>query len=174
MSEGFMFIDEIVGGNIPREYIPSVEKGFKEAMSGGIQADYPVQNIGVRLFDGSYHDVDSDAFSFELCAKLAFRNSTRKASPKILEPIMAVEIITPEEFMGDVIGDLNGRRGIIGKMDNNKEGSVVRAKVPLSEMFGYTTDLRSITQGRATSSMEFAEYSIVPDNVEKEILESRA
>lgn len=174
MSEGFMFVDEIVGGNIPREFIPSVEKGFKQAMSGGIQADYPVQNIGVRLYDGSYHDVDSDAFSFELCAKLAFRNSARKAKPTILEPIMDVEIITPEEYMGDVIGDLNGRRGIIGKMDNNNEGSVVTAKVPLSEMFGYSTDLRSVTQGRAVYSMEFAEYAPVPDSVEKEILESRA
>jgi elongation factor G len=173
-SEGFMFIDEIVGGNIPREFIPSVEKGFKEALKGGIQADYPVQNVGVRLFDGSYHDVDSDAFSFELCAKLAFRNSARKAKPTILEPIMDVEIITPEEYMGDVIGDLNGRRGIIGKMDNNAEGSVVTAKVPLAEMFGYSTDLRSITQGRAVYSMEFLEYSPVPDNVEKEILESRS
>lgn len=174
VSPGFKFIDEIVGGNIPREYIPSVEKGFREAMSGGIQADYPAQNIGVRLFDGSYHDVDSDAFSFELCAKLAFRNSARKAKPTILEPIMDVEIITPEEYMGDVIGDLNGRRGIIGKMDNNNEGSVVTAKVPLAEMFGYSTDLRSATQGRAVYSMEFAEYAAVPDNVEKEILESRA
>jgi len=174
VSEGFKFINEIVGGNIPREFIPSVEKGFEQAMSGGIQADYPVQNIGVRLFDGSYHDVDSDAFSFELCAKLAFRNSTRKARPTILEPIMAVEIITPEEYMGDVIGDLNGRRGIIGKMDNKNEGSVVKAKVPLSEMFGYTTDLRSMTQGRATSSMEFSEYKAVPANLEKEIIESRA
>ncbi|MGM0547598.1 MAG: elongation factor G [Bacteroidota bacterium] len=174
VDEGFKFVNEIVGGNIPTEFIPSVEKGFKQAMNSGIQADYPVQNIGVRLYDGSYHDVDSDQVSFELCAKLAFRNSTRKASPKILEPIMDVEVITPEEFMGDVIGDLNGRRGIIGKMDNNKEGSVVKAKVPLSEMFGYTTDLRSLTQGRATSTMEFAEYKIVPDNVEKEILEERA
>ncbi len=173
-SPGFKFIDEIVGGNIPREYIPSVEKGFREAMKGGIQADYPAQDIGVRLFDGSYHDVDSDAFSFELCAKLAFRRSAQKAKPTILEPIMDVEIITPEEYMGDVIGDLNGRRGIIGKMDNNNEGSVVTCKVPLSEMFGYSTDLRSITQGRAVYSMEFAEYSPVPGNVEKEILESRA
>ena len=174
VSEGFKFIDEIVGGNIPREFIPSVEKGFREAMKGGIQADYPAQNIGVRLFDGSYHDVDSDAFSFELCAKLAFRRSAQKAKPTILEPIMDVEIITPEEYMGDVIGDLNGRRGIIGKMDNNNEGSVVTCKVPLSEMFGYSTDLRSITQGRAVYSMEFAEYAPVPDNVEKEILEERA
>ena len=174
VSPGFKFIDEIVGGSIPREYIPSVEKGFREAMQGGIQADYAAQNIGVRLFDGSYHDVDSDAFSFELCAKLAFRRSAQKAGPTILEPIMDVEIITPEEYMGDVIGDLNGRRGIIGKMTNNKEGSVVTAKVPLAEMFGYSTDLRSATQGRAVYSMEFAEYAAVPSNVEKEILESRA
>ncbi|MDR8394038.1 elongation factor G [Aliifodinibius sp. S!AR15-10] len=174
VDEGFMFIDEIVGGNIPREFIPSVEKGFKAAMKGGIQAEYPVQNVGFRLYDGSYHDVDSDAFSFELCAKLAFRNAARKAKPSILEPVMDVEIITPEEYMGDVIGDLNGRRGIIGKMDNNPEGSVVTAKVPLSEMFGYSTDLRSITQGRAVYSMEFAEYAPVPDAIEKEILESRS
>lgn len=174
VSPGFKFIDEIVGGNIPREYIPSVEKGFREAMMSGIQADYPAQNIGVRLYDGSYHDVDSDAFSFELCAKLAFRRSAQRAKPAILEPIMDVEIITPEEYTGDVIGDLNGRRGIIGKMDNNKEGSVVTAKVPLAEMFGYSTDLRSATQGRAVYSMEFAEYAPVPENIEKEILESRA
>ncbi len=174
VSQGFKFIDEIVGGNIPREYIPAVEKGFRQAMKGGIQADYPAQNIGVRLYDGSYHDVDSDAFSFELCAKLAFRRSAQKAKPTILEPVMDVEIITPEEYMGDVIGDLNGRRGIIGKMDNNPEGSVINAKVPLSEMFGYSTDLRSTTQGRAVYSMEFAEFSPVPKNVEEEILESRA
>jgi elongation factor G len=174
VSDGFKFINEIKGGNIPTEFIPSVAKGFEQAMQGGIQADYPVQNIGVRLYDGDYHDVDSDQYSFELCAKLAFRNSTRKASPTILEPVMDVEIITPEEFMGDVIGDLNGRRGIIGKMDNKKQGSVVTAKVPLSEMFGYSTDLRSLTQGRASYSMEFSEYSAVPDNVEKEILEERS
>ena len=174
VDDGFKFIDEIVGGAIPREFIPAVEKGFKAAMKGGIQADYSAQNIGVRLFDGSYHDVDSDAFSFELCAKLAFRNAARKAKPTILEPVMEVEVITPEEYMGDVIGDLNGRRGIIGKMDNNPEGSVVTAMVPLSEMFGYSTDLRSITQGRAVYSMEFASYEPVPDNIEQEILESRS
>jgi elongation factor G len=174
VDEGFKFIDEIVGGNIPREYIPSVEKGFKEAMNGGIQADYPAQNIGVRLFDGSYHDVDSDQYSFELCAKAAFRRSAQRAKPAILEPIMDVEIITPEEYMGDVIGDLNGRRGVVGKMDNNEQGSVVNAKVPLSEMFGYTTDLRSQTKGRAVYSMEFAEYAPVPASLEAEILESRA
>ena len=173
VSEGFKFVNEIVGGNIPREYIPSVEKGFRESMKNGIQASYAAQNIGVRLFDGSYHDVDSDAFSFELCAKLAFRNSAKKASPQILEPIMIVEITTPEEYMGDVIGDVNGRRGIMQKMENNAEGSIVKAKVPLSEMFGYSTDLRSITQGRASYSMEFAEYAPVPDSKAQEIIEQQ-
>ena len=174
ISEGFKFVNEIVGGNIPREYIPSVEKGFRESMKNGIQANYPVQNIGVRLFDGSYHDVDSDAFSFELCARLAFRNSAKKAAPQMLEPIMSVEITTPEEYMGDVIGDVNGRRGIIQKMDNNAEGSVVKAQVPLSEMFGYSTDLRSVTQGRAAYSMEFSEYAPVPDSKAQEIIEQQA
>src|SRR6056297_156580 len=173
ISEGFKFVNEIVGGNIPREYIPSVEKGFREAMKGGIQANYPVQNIGVRLFDGSYHDVDSGAFSFELCAKIAFRQSARKAKPKILEPVMKVEVITPEEHMGDVIGDLNGRRGIISKMDNQNDGAVVRANVPLSEMFGYSTELRSLTQGRASYSMEFNEYVEVPETKAKEIIEEQ-
>lgn len=173
-DEGFKFINEIVGGDIPTEYIPSVEKGFKQAMEAGIQADYPVQNIGVRLFDGDYHDVDSDQYSFELCAKMAFRRSALRAQPAILEPVMDVEIITPEEYMGDVIGDLNGRRGIIGQMDSNNQGSVVHAKVPLAEMFGYSTDLRSTTQGRASYSMEFSDYEAVPNNVEKEILESRS
>src|SRR6056297_1247154 len=173
ISEGFKFVNEIVGGNIPREYIPSVEKGFREAMKGGIQANYPVQNIGVRLYDGSYHDVDSDAFSFELCAKIAFRQSARKAKPKILEAVMKVEDITPEEHMGDVIGDLNGRRGIISKMDNQNDGAVVRANVPLSEMFGYSTELRSLTQGRASYSMEFSEYVEVPETKAKEIIEEQ-
>ncbi|WP_340106542.1 elongation factor G [Rhodohalobacter sp. 8-1] len=173
VSEGFKFVNEIVGGNIPREFIPSVEKGFREAMKGGIQANYPVQNIGVRLFDGSYHDVDSDAFSFELCAKIAFRQSARKANPKILEPVMKVEVITPEEHMGDVIGDLNGRRGIISKMDNQNDGALVKANVPLSEMFGYSTELRSLTQGRASYSMEFSEYVEVPESKAKEIIEEQ-
>jgi len=173
ISEGFKFVNEIVGGNIPREYIPSVEKGFREAMKGGIQANYPVQNVGVRLIDGSYHDVDSDAFSFELCAKIAFRQSAKKAKPKLLEPIMKVEVITPEEHMGDVIGDLNGRRGIILKMDNQNDGAVVKANVPLSEMFGYSTELRSLTQGRASYSMEFSEYSEVPAAKALEIIEEK-
>jgi len=174
IEDDFIFIDEIVGGSIPREYISSVEKGFKQAMDSGIQANYSAVNIGVRLYDGSYHDVDSDAFSFELCAKLAFRNASRKAKPIMLEPIMDVEIITPEEHMGDVIGDLNSRRGIIGKMDNGPEGSIVNAKVPLSEMFGYSTTLRSLTQGRAVYSMEFHDYEPVPDNISAEIIEENS
>ena len=173
VSEGFKFVNQIVGGNIPKEYVPSVEKGFRESMQNGVLANYPVQNIGARLFDGSYHDVDSDAFSFELCSKLAFRNSAKKSGPQLLEPVMSVEVITPEEFMGDVIGDLNGRRGIITKMDNKAEGSVVRCKVPLSEMFGYSTDLRSLTQGRASYSMEFAEYVAVPESKAQEIIEEK-
>ncbi|WP_421773605.1 elongation factor G [Gracilimonas sp.] len=172
-EEGFIFINEIVGGNIPREFIPSVMKGFQQALTAGIQANYSVENIGVRLYDGSYHDVDSDQLSFELCAKLGFRNSARKAKPKILEPVMKVEIITPEEYMGDVIGDLNSRRGIMQSMDSNNEGSVVKAHVPLSEMFGYSTDLRSATQGRAVYSMEFFDYTEVPEAIAQEIIESQ-
>jgi len=174
VSEGFKFVNEVVGGNIPREYIPSVEKGFKEAMKNGVQANYAAQNVGVRLFDGSYHDVDSDAFSFELCARLAFRNAAKKASPVLLEPVMKVEVTTPEEYMGDVIGDLNSRRGIIQKMENQKDAAIVRANVPLAEMFGYSTELRSSTQGRASYSMEFEQYVEVPQSKAQEIIEKQA
>lgn len=173
-EEGFLFVNEIVGGNIPREFIPSVAKGFKEAMTNGIQASYAVENVGFRLKDGSYHDVDSDQLSFELCAKLGFRNAARKAAPVLLEPIMKVEINTPEEYMGDVIGDLNSRRGIIQSMDSNEMGSVVKANVPLSEMFGYSTDLRSLTQGRAVYAMEFQDYAEVPGNLATEIIEEQS
>ena len=167
---GFEFKDEIVGGSIPKEFIPAVEKGFKEALNAGIQAGYTIEGVGVRLFDGSYHDVDSDAVSFETCAKLGFRESARKAGPIILEPIMKVEVTTPEEYMGDLIGDLNSRRGVIGKMENRSEGSVIDAEVPLAEMFGYSTNLRSLSQGRAVYSMEFEKYAPVPDNIASEII----
>ena len=173
-DEGFMFINEIVGGNIPREVIPSVENGFKMALESGIQANYSVQNVGVRLFDGSYHDVDSDQLSFELAAKSGFRESAKKAKPALLEPVMKVEVTTPEDYMGDVIGDLNSRRGIIQSMNSDPNGSVVKANVPLSEMFGYSTDLRSLTQGRAVYSMEFEEYTQVPDKLAQEIIESQS
>ncbi len=174
VDKGFKFVNEIKGGNIPTEFIPSVEKGFKQAMRAGIQANYTAQDIGVRLFDGDYHEVDSDQVAFEMCAKIAFRNASKRARPLILEPMMEVEVITPEEYMGDIIGDLNGRRGVIDKMGNEAEGSVVRSRVPLSEMFGYSTSLRSISQGRAVYTMEFHSYEEVPENMAEEIIENQS
>lgn len=170
---GFEFIDEVKGGNIPREFIAPVQKGFKAALENGIRAGYQVEGVKFRLYDGSYHDVDSDALSFELCAKQGFREAAKKAKPILLEPIMEVEVTTPEEYMGDIIGDLNSRRGMIESMDSNPDGSVVKALVPLASMFGYSTDLRSVSQGRAVYSMEFERYDPVPENVSKEILESK-
>src|SRR5690625_3048239 len=143
-------------------------------MMSGIQANYPVQNIGVRLFDGSYHDVASVAFSFELCSRLAFRNSARKAGPELLEPVMTVEVTTTAEYMGAAIGGINSRRGTSPYMEDNADASVGKAKVPLAEVFGYSTDLRSLTQGRAAYSMEFAEYVSVPDSKAQEIIEQQA
>jgi elongation factor G len=172
-NTGFEFVNEVTGGNIPREFIAPAEKGFKSALTGGIRAGYIVEGVKIRLFDGSYHDVDSDALSFELCARGGFREAARKAGPIILEPVMAVEVNTPEEYMGDVIGDLNSRRGIIENMENNIDGSIVKAKVPLSEMFGYSTTLRSLSQGRAVYSMEFSKYVPVPESVATKILEAK-
>lgn len=172
-NTGFEFLNEVSGGNIPREFIAPAEKGFKSALSGGIRAGYIVEGVKIRLFDGGYHDVDSDALSFELCARGGFREAARKAGPIILEPVMAVEVITPEDYMGDVIGDLNSRRGIIENMENNIDGSIVKAKVPLSEMFGYSTTLRSLSQGRAVYSMEFSKYVPVPESVATKILEAK-
>jgi elongation factor G len=168
---GFEFSNEVTGGNIPREYMSAIEHGFKAALQNGIRASYPVEGVKVRVFDGSYHDVDSDALSFEICAKLGFREAARKAGPILLEPIMAVEVITPEDYMGDIMGDLNSRRGIIGSMQNKIEGTVIEAEVPLAEMFGYSTHLRSLSQGRAVYSMEFKKFAPVPDNIAKTILE---
>lgn len=172
-NTGFEFANEVVGGSIPKEYISSVEKGFKEALNNGVLAGYTIEGVKVRVFDGSYHDVDSDAISFEMCSKLGFKEAARKASPMLLEPVMKVEVITPEEYMGDIIGDLNSRRGIIGKMENRIEGSVIDAEVPLSEMFGYSTNLRSLSQGRAVYSMEFEKYAAVPDSIAKDVIENK-
>jgi elongation factor G len=172
-TTGIEFINEVVGGNIPREFVPPVQKGFEEAMKMGIRAGYPVEGIRVRLFDGSYHDVDSDQLSFELCAKMAFKEAAKKCKPAILEPIMKVEVTTPEDYTGDVVGDLNRRRGMIERMDTNPDASVIVAKVPLSEMFGYSTDLRSLSQGRAVYSMEFAEYVPVPESMATQIIENK-
>ena len=170
-KDGLEFVNQIVGGAIPREFIPAVEKGFKDAMKNGALAGYEVQNLKVRLFDGSFHAVDSDSLSFETAAKFAFREACKKASPVILEPIMKLEVITPEENMGDVIGDLNRRRGQMQGMSEKGGAQVVKALVPLSMMFGYVTDLRTITSGRATSTMEFNNYDILPANMATEIIE---
>ena len=169
-KEGLQFEDYVKGGNIPKEFIPSVEKGFKAAMENGVLAGYPVESMKVQLMDGSFHPVDSDALSFELCAKMAYKEACRKASPKLLEPIMKVEVVTPEESMGDVVGDLNKRRGQIRGMDSRNNASVVKAFVPLAEMFGYVTDLRTITSGRATSTMEFDHFEQVPANIAETII----
>jgi elongation factor G len=167
---GLQFINEITGGNIPREFIPAIEKGFKSSMTNGVLAGYPIQTMKVVVTDGSYHDVDSDALSFEICAKTAFREALPKAKPVLLEPIMKVEVLTPEQNMGDVVGDLNKRRGQIEGMDSRAGVQVVKAKVPLSEMFGYVTQLRTITSGRASSTMEFSHYADAPRNIADEVI----
>jgi len=167
---GLQFVNDIFGGSIPREFVPSVEKGFKEAMKTGVLAGYEVDSLKVRLYDGSYHDVDSDALSFELCAKLAFRTAAKLCKPVLLEPIMKVEVITPEENTGDVVGDLNRRRGILEGMEGKMNAQVVKAKVPLSEMFGYVTQLRTITSGRATSVMEFFTFAPAPESIANAVI----
>jgi elongation factor G len=169
-TKGLEFINEIVGGSIPKEFIPSVQKGFDSAMSNGVLAGFPVENLRVRLFDGSFHAVDSDSMSFELCARIAFKEACRKARPVLLEPIMKIEVLTPEENMGDVIGDLNKRRGQLEGMDTRAGSQVIKAKVPLGEMFGYVTQLRTITSGRASSTMEFNNYAEAPNNITSEVL----
>ena len=169
---GLQFINKIKGGNIPREFIPAVEKGFKEAMTNGPLAGYGVDSMKVTLEDGSFHPVDSDALSFELAARLGFREAARKAKPIILEPLMKIEVVMPETSMGDVVGDLNKRRGQVEGMDTKEGDSVVHAKVPLSEMFGYVTTLRTITSGRGSSSMEFSNYSETPKGISEEVIES--
>jgi elongation factor G len=167
---GLQFVNEISGGSIPREFIPSVEKGFAAAMVNGVLAGYPLQDMKVRLIDGSFHAVDSDALSFEICAKSAFREALPKCKPVLMEPIMKIEILTPEENMGDVIGDMNRRRGQLLGMDTRAGSQVIKATVPLSEMFGYVTQLRTITSGRATSTMEFDHYAEAPRNVQEEVV----
>jgi elongation factor G len=169
-EDGLQFVDEIKGGVIPREFIPSVEKGFKMAMQNGVLAGFPVANMKVRLFDGGFHPVDSDQLSFEMAAKIGFREAARKANPVLLEPIMKVEVVTPDEYLGDVTGDLNKRRAILEDISAKVGFQVVRAKVPLSEMFGYVTALRTLTSGRATSTMEFHSYAQAPDSIAENVI----
>ena len=166
----FQFINDIFGGSIPREFIPAIQKGFESSMGTGVLASYPVENMKVRVFDGSFHQVDSDSMSFELCAKGGFREAARKAKPVLLEPIMKVEVITPDQYMGDVTGDLNRRRGMLEGMDSRAGAQVIKAKVPLSEMFGYVTQLRSLSSGRATSTMEFSHYAPAPSGIAEEVI----
>jgi len=171
-GEGLQFVDEIKGGNIPKEFIPSVQKGFQEAMNNGVLAGYTVDTLKVTLFDGSFHPVDSDQLSFEMAAKMGFKSACAKASPVLLEPIMKLEVITPEEYMGDIIGDLNKRRGQVEGMESKHGARVVNAKVPLAEQFGYVTVLRTLSSGRANSSMEFAHFEEVPKGIAKEVVEN--
>ncbi|NOX21461.1 MAG: elongation factor G [Nitrospirae bacterium] len=169
-GKGFEFVNKIVGGVIPKEYIPAVEKGIKEAMESGILAGYPVVDVRVTLYDGSYHEVDSSEMAFKIAGSMAFKEACQKANPVLLEPIMSVEVVTPEDYMGDVIGDLNSRRGKVQSMEKRGNAQVIKALVPLSEMFGYATDLRSKTQGRATYTMQFSHYEEVPKNIAEAII----
>lgn len=171
-GKGYEFVNEIVGGVIPREYIPAVDKGIQEQLGNGVLAGYPVVDVKVTLFDGSYHDVDSSEMAFKIAGSMAFKDGAKKANPVLLEPIMKVEVVTPEEYMGDVMGDLNRRRGILQGMDENPSGKIINAEVPLSEMFGYATDLRSCTQGRATYTMEFCKYAEAPASIADAIINS--
>ena len=166
----FQFVNDLFGGSIPREYVPAIQKGFEQAMTTGVLASYPVDNMKVRVFDGSFHAVDSDSMSFELCAKSGFREAAKKAKPVLLEPIMKIEVVTPDQYTGDVTGDLNRRRGMLEGMDSRAGAQVIKAKVPLSEMFGYVTQLRSLSSGRASSTMEFSHYAPAPNNIAEEVI----
>jgi len=169
-GKGYEFVDAIKGGSVPREFIPAVDKGLQETIVAGVLAGYPIEDVKVTLYDGSYHDVDSNENAFKMAASFAFKDACRKADPVILEPMMAVEVETPEEYMGDVMGDLSSRRGIVQGMGDNATGKVITVEVPLSEMFGYSTTLRSLSQGRATYSMEFKHYAEAPRNVAEAIM----
>jgi elongation factor G len=169
-DENFQFVNDIFGGSIPREFIPAIQKGFENSMGTGVLAGYPVDNMKVRIYDGSFHAVDSDSMSFEICAKAGFREAARKAKPVLLEPIMRVEVLTPDQYMGDVTGDLNRRRGMLEGMDTRAGVQVIKAKVPLSEMFGYVTQLRSLSSGRASSTMEFSHYAPAPSGIAEEVI----
>jgi elongation factor G len=167
---GYEFIDKITGGRIPKEYIPAVDEGIQEALTAGVLAGYPTVDVRVTLTDGSYHDVDSSEMAFKIAGSMALKEASRRARPVLLEPIMRIEVVTPDDYMGDVIGDLNSRRGRVGGMEQRGNSQVIRAQVPLSEMFGYATDLRSRTQGRATYTMQFDSYQQTPASVQDEIV----
>ena len=169
-GEGYEFVNEIVGGTVPKDFIPAVDKGVQEQLESGVLAGYPMVDMRVALYDGSFHDVDSSEVAFRIAGSIGFRNGALEASPVLLEPIMDVEIVTPDEYMGDVNGDLNRRRGVLQGMEESPAGKIIKAEVPLAEMFGYSTDVRSMSQGRATYSMEFSKYAEVPPNVAEAII----
>jgi len=169
---GYEFENAIAGGAVPRQYIPAVDKGVREQLETGVLAGYPVVDVKVTIFDGSYHDVDSSEMAFKIAGSMAFKEGCAKASPVLLEPMMKVEVVTPDLFMGDVTGDLSRRRGVLQGMDGSAAGNIIRAEVPLAEMFGYATALRSMTQGRATYSMEFSKYAVVPPKVAESVIET--
>src|SRR5213593_673132 len=173
-GEGYEFVDKIVGGKIPKEYIPSIDLGIQEAMESGVLAGYPVVDVKIDLIDGSYHDVDSSEMAFKVAGSMAFKEAMKRGKPKLLEPVMAVEVTTPEDYLGDVMGNLNSRRGRIESMEPVGNAQVVKALVPLSEMFGYSTDLRSMSQGRADFHMDFDRYEEVPQSIAAEIIDSGA
>ncbi|MBT7308163.1 MAG: elongation factor G, partial [Gammaproteobacteria bacterium] len=173
-GSGYEFINEIVGGAVPKEYIPAVDKGIQEQMKNGVIAGYPIEDCKVSLYDGSYHDVDSNELAFKVAGSMAFKKGALNASPVLLEPMMKVDVVTPEDYMGDVMGDLNRRRGMVAGMDDSPAGKMIAATVPLSEMFGYATDLRSATQGRATYSMEFEKYAEAPANIAEAIVKKNS
>jgi elongation factor G len=173
-GEGFDFINQIKGGAIPSEFIPAAEQGIEEALENGVKAGYPMVDVRVELIDGSYHDVDSSEMAFKIAGSMALQEAARRAKPVLLEPVMSVEVVTPEEFVGDVIGDLSRRRGKLQGQDQRGNAYAVHAYVPLGEMFGYATDLRSSTQGRASYTMQFERYEEVPGNIAEEIIESRS
>jgi elongation factor G len=174
-GKGYEFVDAIKGGVVPREYIPAVDRGLQDTLPNGVLAGFPVVDVKVTLFDGSYHDVDSNENAFRMAASMAFKDAMRKASPVLLEPMMAVVVETPEDYMGNVMGDLSGRRGIVQGMDDLPGGiKEIKAEVPLAEMFGYATQLRSLSQGRATYSMEFKHYSEAPKNVAEAVINNRS
>jgi elongation factor G len=172
-GEGYEFLDKVVGGKIPREYIPSVDLGIQEALESGVLAGYPVVDVRVELFEGSYHDVDSSEMAFKVAGSMAAKEAMKRAQPKLLEPVMAVEVVTPEDFLGDVMGDINSRRGRIEGLEPRGNAQVIRARVPLATMFGYATDLRSTTQGRATFTMQFERYEDVPPSIAGEIVDAQ-
>jgi elongation factor G len=172
-GEGFDFVNKIRGGSVPSEFIPAVEKGVEEALENGVKAGYPMVDVRVTLVDGKYHEVDSSEVAFQVAGSLALQEAARRAKPVLLEPVFAVEVVVPEEYMGDVIGDLNRRRGRVHGMEPRGNAQVVTASVPLSEMFGYATDVRTMSQGRATYTMQFEGYEEVPTNIAERIVEGR-